>query len=177
MSAIAHFKLLARYNQQMNESLFEAASQLSHEQLQQDRGAFFGSIIGTMNHIMVGDIIWLQRFAEHPDKFSALESVRSRSRPASLDAIVHTEIESWMIERRKLDNAIVDFSNQLTDTAIEIPLCYSNMAGVESCKNFGQLIQHLFNHQTHHRGQASTLLSQAGIDIGTTDLLTCIDNV
>jgi len=66
MSQLAHFQLIARYNAWMNDKLYAAAGQLSPQTLSEDRGAFFPSILATLNHIALADIIWLKRFAEHP---------------------------------------------------------------------------------------------------------------
>ncbi|MEC8081230.1 MAG: DinB family protein, partial [Pseudomonadota bacterium] len=66
MTVKAHFELLATYNQWMNNKVYEAALRLENTELTKDRGAFFGSILGTLNHIYVGDIIWLKRFSSHP---------------------------------------------------------------------------------------------------------------
>jgi uncharacterized damage-inducible protein DinB len=76
--------------------------------------------------------------------------------------------------RQALDSVIVQWANALTDTALSQPLIYKNMAGQAHSKQYGDLVMHFFNHQAHHRGQASTLLFQAGIDIGVTDLLAVI---
>ena len=74
MDVLGHIGLLARYNQWMNDKLYRTAAQLSADQLAQDRAAFFGSILGTLNHLLVGDIMWLQRLATHPAAHAVVES-------------------------------------------------------------------------------------------------------
>lgn len=174
MSLKSNFELMASYNQRMNRSTYKAASTLSTDELERDCGAFFGSIIGTLNHILVGDTIWLKRFANHQVAFPALNSVRVIEAPVSLDATLYSQFSALAEARTKMDDLIVQFTSELTDEAISCSLDYSNTKGQRFVKNFGYLLQHFFNHQTHHRGQVSTLLSQAGVDVGVTDLLICI---
>jgi len=75
-----------------------------------------------------------------------------------------------------MDSVIKEFADELTDSVLSTSLTYTNTKGERFSKNFGHLVQHFFNHQTHHRGQISTLLNQAGIDLGVTDLLVGIPN-
>ena len=170
------YERMAIYNQWMNESTYKAAAKLSLDELNKDRGAYFGSIIGILNHILVGDIFWFKRFANHQVKFLALEYFRIVEKPGSLDAIIHADLNALSEEREKMDDIILHFVSELTDEAIASTLIYTNSTGQEFSKNFGHLLQHVFNHQTHHRGQVSTLLYQAGIDIGVTDMLAGIPN-
>lgn len=171
-----HFLLLAEYNEWMNAKLYAAAATLPHEQLQADRGAFFGSIIGTLNHIVAGDTIWLQRFATHPAGFEALRPVSAMPAPASLEARHAEQLDELAAHRRVLDAIILQWVRELDDASLEHILHYKSTKGVSSQKRFSSLVLHFFNHQTHHRGQAGTLLFQAGVDIGVTDLLMIIPN-
>jgi len=171
MSLTANFVLLAQYNSQMNTNFYRAASQLSAEQLRQDRGAFFGSIINTLNHILVGDIVWLKRFSNHPENFSALTTISEFPSPTALNAIIYDQLSELQQQREQLDSIICRFTKQLTDHLLVTSLTYQNTKGIGFSKNFGLLMQHFFNHQTHHRGQLSTMLYQVGIDVGITDLL------
>ncbi len=174
MSLKSNFELMAEYNRWMNESIYLAASQLSIDQLSEDRGAFFGSIIGTLNHILVADIIWLKRFANHPTQFKSLNDIRKLETPTALSEVLYSELEKLANARIKMDSTIQNFVNELTDDILLSTLSYNNTKGEAFTKNMGHLIQHFFNHQTHHRGQVSTLLAQAGVDIGVTDLLVSI---
>ncbi|WP_426103685.1 DinB family protein [Massilia sp. TSP1-1-2] len=176
MSERALFGLLAEYNEAMNTKLYQAAGQLSAEQLNEDRGAFFGSLSGTMNHIVAGDTIWLQRFAGHPARFAALQPVLAMAAPAGLTAIYSRDLATLSVQRGKLDAIIRQWVAGLADADLQHVLQYKNTKGVPAQKRFSSLVLHFFNHQTHHRGQASTLLSQAGIDLGMTDLLAWIPN-
>jgi len=167
---------MGQYNQWLNQKLYSTASQLSDDALNQDQGAFFKSILGTLNHIMVGDLVWLKRFANHPTAHPALDYVRNIETPKSLEQILYTDFSELGDKRIQLDQVIIDWCQQLTDSQLATTLTYHNMKGEPATKNFGNLILHLFNHQTHHRGQLTTLLSQNGLDVGETDLLALIPN-
>lgn len=162
--------LFASYNKSMNARLYAAAATLPREVLDADRGAFFGSILGTLNHIVAGDTIWLRRFMAHPSRLSSLKAVTDIPAPTCLAHRYSNELDSLLEHRLRLDAIIEALAAEVSDEILAQPLRYRNAHG-EFEKNFGSLLLHLFNHQTHHRGQASTLLTQLDVDIGVTDLL------
>ena len=162
--------LLASYNASMNTKLYAAAATLPTDVLSADRGAFFGSVLGTLNHILAGDTIWLRRFMAHPSDFPALKAMAGIAAPVSLAHTYGDDLDSLLELRVRLDAIIEALAAELSDSDLAQPLAYRNARG-DCRKNFGSLLLHFFNHQTHHRGQASTLLSQSGVDIGVTDLL------
>lgn len=166
--------LLAEYNRWMNDRVFAAASGLDAETLSADKGAFFGSILGTLNHIAVADTIWLHRFAQHETAFPSLSALSRFPLPASLSQPLAPDLAGLRHYRRQLDEIIELWAGELTPGHLSADIAYGNMAGVRFKRNFGALLQHFFNHQAHHRGQVSTLLFQSGIDIGVTDLLALI---
>ena len=172
----ASVALFAKYNRWMNERLFEACGRLDPSEITKDKGAFFGSILGTLNHIAVADTIWLHRFATHKPRFSSLQDLATLPRPSSLRDTLATELNELQIYRQKLDALIIAWAAELTLEHLPASLQYTNMAGVENSKTFGDLLLHFFNHQTHHRGQVTTLLFQSGVDVGVTDLLTLVPN-
>lgn len=174
MSLKQHFELMAAYNQRMNIKVYDAASHLDETALVEDRGAFFISIFGTLNHIVTGDTIWLKRFATHPASSNALSQITELLNPTSLDQISFEDFDALYAHRRWLDEQIINWISGLADGDLDYILSYRNTKGVPANKRFSALILHFFNHQTHHRGQTSTLLSQAGEDIGVTDLLVLI---
>jgi len=176
MSLKLNFELMADYNQWMNNSIYSAARNIGASELAKDRGAYFGSIFGTLNHILVGDTIWLQRFSGHLSSLKALDYVRGLPRPKTLRAILHTDFDELIFAREKMDVVISDFTRELSNEMLSSTLSYRNTTGEVFVKNYGFLIQHMFNHQTHHRGQVTALLSQAGVDVGVTDLLVTIPN-
>lgn len=174
MSTCNHIVLMALYNEWMNAKLYGAAGRLSARELAADRKAFFGSLTGTLNHILVADTIWLKRFATHPSGHPALDPVRALPAPVSLDELLFTDIHALFNHRKILDGIIRQWAAALTEEDLSHVLRYTNMKGVAAQKSFSSLVMHFFNHQTHHRGQATTLLSQAGVEVGVTDLLALI---
>lgn len=168
--------LQASYNQWMNAKLYETAGRLSAEQLAADRGAFFSSVLGTLNHLVVADTVWLRRFSTHPAQYEALEVVKTLPRPTSLDQIAFADLAALTQHRQKLDQIITDWAASVREADLDHVLEYSSMKGIPGRKHFGSVVLHFFNHQTHHRGQVTTLLSQAGQDVGVTDLLMLIPN-
>ena len=165
---------MARYNSWMNERLLDVAAKLPPEALQAERNAFFGSILGTLNHLVVGDTIWLKRFAAHPAQWPALQLVNELPQPEALDDRPFDSLPALAVRRELLDRAIESWIETLTDADLDSVLAYQNSAGKTFRREVYPLLVHLFNHQTHHRGQATTLLTQAGVDIGATDLLALI---
>ncbi|EON91842.1 DinB family protein [Marinobacter lipolyticus SM19] len=166
-----HFELLATYNQWMNSKVYEAAGHLSATDLGKDRGAFFGSILGTLNHIFVADTIWLKRFATHPSCLNSLREVADLQNPTSLDQMLFDDLGLLSEQRIWLDRQIINWIAELSEDDLEFVLSYHDIKGTPAKKRYSSLVLHFFNHQTHHRGQVSTLLSQVGVDIGVTDLL------
>jgi len=171
MALKQHFELMAKYNQSMNKQVYSAAAKLDNHQLSENRGAFFKSILGSLNHILVGDIIWLKRFAEHPKDYTSLNYLKSLPKPSALTEIIHSNFYELQKSRIKLDEVILKFSLEASDSDYEFELSFNNVKGQAFKKRFGFLAQHFYNHQTHHRGQITTLLSQLGVDVGVTDLL------
>lgn len=165
--------LMAEYNRWMNDRMYEAAGRLDHGDLVADKGAFFGSILGTLNHIAVADTIWLHRFAQH-HAAPALGALSGFPRPPSLRHTLAPDLAGLRAYRVRLDELIQRWVAELTPEHLAGTLSYANMAGAVTSKSFGALLQHFFNHQTHHRGQVSALLFQAGVDVGVTDLLAVI---
>ncbi len=176
MTRANHVRQMAKYNEWMNTKVFETAMRLTAAEITADKGAFFGSILGTLNHLAVGDTIWLKRFVNHPENFAVREVVQTLPAATSLDQQLHPDIQSLAIYRRKLDQIIIEWAAAIKDSDLDHVLQYTTTKGVAMKKNFYSVIMHFFNHQTHHRGQASTLLSQAGVDVGVTDLMALIPN-
>ena len=162
--------LLASYNASMNTRLYAAAATLPRDVLIADRGAFFGSVIGTLNHIVAGDTIWLRRFMSHPSGFTSLQPMAVMAAPSGLAHLYSDDLHALREHRVRLDAIVTALAAEITDDDLAKPVSYTNSRG-DFRKTFGALLLHFFNHQTHHRGQASTLLSQLDVDIGVTDLL------
>ncbi|MGX9419046.1 DinB family protein [Vibrio sp. WJH972] len=172
MNNLNHFILMAEYNHRMNNQIINVISDLSDEKLNQDLGAYFSSILGTLNHILVGDIIWLSRFCSHSAEYVTLRKILDLPKPSGLNDVLCSDLVSFKLLRNNVDTLISDWlKNEVNVNDFLKNVKYSNTKGVVSVRNFGELLSHLFNHQTHHRGQLSTLLYQQGIDVGVTDFL------
>lgn len=173
-----HFALMAQYNRRLNEQTFEAASHLDQEVLVKDKGAYFKSILGTLNHILVGDLNWLRRFAKHSSHYESLDKLADYPMPNKLDDILYKNFTELRRVRSCVDQVIIDWSTREAeqedyDRAFE----FVNSQGVSSTRNFGEVVSHFYNHQTHHRGQVSVLLSQLDLDVGVTDFLIDIPHI
>ena len=174
MNLREHAVLMSAYNAWMNRRVYAAAARLPAAAVSEDRGAFFGSILGTLNHLLIADRIWLHRFATHPAGFAALDPIRASEPPRDLRAIAHEDLPSLRDARERLDALIDAWTGELGEADLDHVLVYANTQGVVSRRRFGSLLIHFFNHQTHHRGQVTTLLTQADVDVGGTDLLELI---
>ena len=167
-----HFVLRPDYNRWMNGNLRRAAATLPADALAAPRGAFFGSILGTLNHLVVADTVWLKRFAGNaPDgRWTTLDALADTAMPDRLDAQPCADLDAWWVRRQQLDGMVVDWIGQLHEDDLARTMQYRNMRGDLHRRRLSQLLLHLFNHQAHHRGQATTLFNQCGVDVGVTDL-------
>jgi uncharacterized damage-inducible protein DinB len=157
---------MARYNRWMNDKLYAVAEQLSDAERKEDRRAFFGSIHRTLNHLLLADRVWLGRFTG-----AALEE--GEMGPGgirTLDQELYADFDALRRERAKTDDDIDAFVDTLTAEKLAAPLRFVRR-GVTNELPLWHAVAHLFNHQTHHRGQVTTLLMQAGHDPGVTDLV------
>jgi uncharacterized damage-inducible protein DinB len=152
-----YYTAIARYNQWMNQKLYAVCADLPDSERKSDRGAFFKSIHGTLNHILIADRIWLGRFTEQP--FAA-----------KLDEEMYSDFDELRAERERLDVMIIDWAQTLAPDWLDRDFNYTNSSGVTRTRPYWLLVTHMFNHQTHHRGQLTTLLNQMGCDVGVTDL-------
>ncbi len=174
---ISHFAQLAAYNEWMNRKLYDAAAALPAERVHEDRGAFFGSIFGTLNHLVIADLIWFKRIAAGLPGLASLQSLDALPRPASLDQRLCATLPELDVLRAQLDAAIIGFCAEVRPARLDAAFTWTSMKGIASTKRLGDVLLHVFNHQTHHRGQATTLFSQLGVDVGPTDLLLLLPNV
>lgn len=143
----ARFEQLAAYNKWANARIYEAAFALDDNDYRRDVGAFFKSLHGTLNHLLVADRIWMKRLTgegEHPDK---------------LNAIIHEDRKALALARADEDERIVRFIASLDETALAGTLKYATTSGKPFEQARVEILSHFFNHQTHHRGQAHTILS------------------
>jgi uncharacterized damage-inducible protein DinB len=144
----SRYQMFAGYNAWCNARLYAAAAKLSDVDYRADRGAFFKSLHGTLNHLLVGDRIWMQRFTGTGEL------------PASLDAILFEDFVQLRVARVAEDARITAYIDGLRDDDLGRSIRYrtfSNPADIEQA--LSPALDHFFNHQTHHRGQAHSLLS------------------
>jgi len=157
---LAYARTMAAYNRWMNERLYECCARLDDEERKRDVGAFFRSIHGTLNHILVGDRIWLGRFTGVPFAVK------------SLGEELYAEFGELRVERTKTDAATKGWLADLTESDLAAELAYTSLMNPQPRRYpLWLAVAHFFNHQTHHRGQLTTLLTQRGIDPGVTDLI------
>ncbi|MBD2257574.1 DinB family protein [Pseudanabaena sp. FACHB-2040] len=150
---------LATYNQWMNERLYKVCASIPDEPRKQDRGAFFGSIHGTLNHLLYGDRAWMERFQRK------LPSLKQMGQD------LYEDFDDLRSQREAMDQEILSWAAALSEEWLAQPFEYtSNVDGKTRVLPTWVLVTHLFNHQTHHRGQLTTLLSQLGYDYGATDI-------
>ena len=154
----AHFRMLGRYNRLANERLYSACAELGDAARRQERGAFFKSIHGTLNHIMVGDRIWMVRF----------EGGQVAS--TGLDAILHDDFDELRAARVTEDARIEAFMAGLDDALLAGTLAYVSHEGHDFRDLMAVLLPHFFNHQTHHRGQVTAMLTQTAAPYPNLDM-------
>jgi uncharacterized damage-inducible protein DinB len=177
MQLADHVRLMAEYNQWMNQKLYAACACLSPTQLAENKKAFFGSVLKTLNHLIIADTLWLKRFALAGVPCATLAAVHDLASPSQLDEVLFAEMDGLTARRTLLDQTLLALAGEATDEMLQQALSYRNFKGEPHEKIFFNLLMHMFNHQTHHRGQVTTLLSQFDIDVGVTDLVAIVPDV
>lgn len=147
----AHFALMAEYNAWANARLYRMASQLSDEQYRRPVNVYFKSLHGTLNHILVADRIWLSRLTGEG------------TAPTRLDAILFEDRAALAEARRAEDERLASFVDGLADEQLEGDVEYQMLSGSRQRQMRREVLAHLFNHQTHHRGQAHAILTELGM--------------
>lgn len=154
------FQMFAAYNQWANVRLYAAAAELTPEAYHDNRGAFFGSLSGTLNHLLAADRIWMKRFTGTGDA------------PNRLDAILFDDLSGLSAARKAEDERIIAFTDGLTPEAIAGTFSYTTITNpMDITQPLGSALSHFFNHQTHHRGQAHMTLTALGQPSLVLDLL------
>jgi uncharacterized damage-inducible protein DinB len=155
-----HFTMLAGYNAWANGRLYEAAAKLPDAEYRADRGAFFKSVHGTLNHLLVTDRIWMRRLTgtgEAPDR---------------LDAILFENLGDLRAAREREDARIAAYVEGLSEADLAGPVRYRALSNPqEFSQPRASVLLHVFNHQTHHRGQVHCLLTGLGGEAPSLDLI------
>jgi len=149
MNSVAYFERLARYNSWANGHVYDACSGLTQQALDAKRTAFFPSITATLNHLLVADRLWMSRLLADPVAMP-------------LDTILFDAFDDLRAARMKQDQAIIDFTSTLTVDVIASDLTYQSVTAGAYTMPRDLVLAHMFNHQTHHRGQLSSMLLEAG---------------
>lgn len=172
---IDNYRFLAGYNRWFNGRLYAACEQLSDEERKRDRGAFFRSIHGTLNHLVWGDQLWLKRFAAQGVEFPSLGGGLLDVPEGAVHAtVLYEDWSALCAKREQLDAAIETWVSEMPADFPLSAMGYANTKGVRREHPAWKALTHFFNHQTHHRGQVTALLAQAGIDPGITDLIALV---
>jgi uncharacterized damage-inducible protein DinB len=146
-----HFMMFAAYNSWANSRIYDAAASLTEEEFQRDTGVFFKSLMRTLNHILAADRIWMKRFTGQGEA------------PAALDAILHTDLPRLRAAREAEDARIVAWTASLSSKALAGRFTYMTVTDMRSIsQRLAPALDHFFNHQTHHRGQAHAVLTALG---------------
>ena len=155
-----HFDMLAAYNEWANLRLYDAVAGLPDEDYRADRGAFFGSLHGTLNHLLVGDRIWMHRFTGEGEEIKRL------------DAILYDDFNDLRAARRVEDARITAYITGLNEAELAGVVRYRTTRSPADIEQpLVPLLLHVFNHQTHHRGQAHCLLTGLKGEAPSFDLL------
>ena len=154
-----HYEMFARYNRWANERVYASAARLPESDYKADRGAFFGSLHGTLNHILVADRIWLRRLTGEGDM------------PGRLNALLYDDLAGLAAARMKEDARLGTYVSALGEDDFAGTVTFRSTQGVESTQPRGAVLAHVFNHQTHHRGQAHALLTGLGQEGPVLDLM------
>ncbi|HZC19390.1 MAG TPA: DinB family protein [Rubrobacteraceae bacterium] len=155
---VRNFRMQARYNALANRRLYEACARLSDVERKKRRPAFFGSIHGTLNHLMVGDRIWLSRFSG--------KEVPS----TNLDAILYEDFGELREARKEEDSRIEAFAAGIDERFLKGTIRYVNNEGRTLEDPVELLVAHFFNHQTHHRSQVHDMFTQTEVPPPVLDL-------
>ena len=158
MDLATHFQILARYNRISNERIYESCAQLNDAEYRRERLGSFGSIHALLNHILLGDRIWMSRFAG-----------KGNTTPP-LNSILFDTFSELRSARNTQDAEIEEFFARTDDSFLLRQLAYTNNQGRDCLDSAPVAVLHFFNHQTHHRGQVHVMISQTNVKPPSLDL-------
>jgi uncharacterized damage-inducible protein DinB len=146
-----HFTLLADYNAWANGRVYRMAARLSDVDYRRDAGAYFRSLHGTLNHLLVADRVWLRRLTGNGPQ------------PAALNEILFDDLSELSAARAAEDSRLIGYVASLSDAQLEEDSDYRTLSGAPQRQRRRDILAHVFNHQTHHRGQAHAILTTLGV--------------
>ena len=159
-----HFSILARYNRISNGTLLALLSDLNRGEFEAERGSHFGSIRGILGHLLMCDINWMRRFREVFGFEGSLAHPRLQPMGHAWTSIEFRTLEEFMGERTVVDGLLEDFVAEADTGHFGDILAYSDSQGTPRRYVFRDVLNHVFNHQTHHRGQVSQILDELGVE-------------
>ena len=153
-------KLLAKYNSKANEEMNETVASLRNEEWDKTFGGYYPSVHSVCNHLYIADFNWLKRFGN-------IREFTCTKRPLfdatlSFASNVLDSVKHYVAMRKELDEVLLGFSEEVTAKDFEKTLKWTTSRGDDQARNFGGILLHVFNHQTHHRGMISLYLEQLG---------------
>ncbi|KQV63960.1 DinB family protein [Rhizobium sp. Root1220] len=157
---LQQYEMFSNYNRWANDLVYSAASELTDAEFRDDKGAFFGSLHRTLNHLITADRIWMKRFTGTGEA------------PAALDSLLYDDFASLSAARHREDQRIIDWVTELDDRSLAADFTYTPITRpVEITQPLWTALSHFFNHQTHHRGQCHMTLTalgkpSLGLDLG-----------
>jgi len=155
------FVLLAKYNKTANQKMDEIIKTLSKEEWDKNLGGFFNSVRGLCSHLYICDFNWLKRFSRLRD-FDVFKGPFSAKEPYSFDEILFADMDEYLTSRPVMDEKIIAFINEVNEKDLNSLLKYADSEGNAYERNFGGLVIHSLNHDTHHRGMISLYLEILG---------------
>ncbi|MCH4545146.1 DinB family protein [Rhizobium changzhiense] len=162
---LRHYRMFAAYNRWANTQVYTAAAELSDADFRSDRGAFFGSLHRTLNHLLVADRIWMKRFTGTGEA------------PTTLDAVLFEELDTLVAARKAEDERIIAWTGMLDEATLAANFTYVTVVKpAEITQPLASALAHFFNHQTHHRGQCHMTLTALGKPSLTLDLIYFLRN-
>ncbi|PSW10764.1 damage-inducible protein DinB [Photobacterium sanctipauli] len=170
MDLPSNFRMMALYNQRMNNQLMDVCESLTDEQLHAETHSFFSSVMSYWNHILFGDLIMLRRLIDN--NIAQIEPVLLSQLPVAtaVNETFVSNLKELKSLRQLVDSIYVEFTKSLHPNTCRQVVRYTTTEGGVLERNVAEFCQHIFNHQTHHRGQLTCVLSQFGLDFGCTDL-------
>ena len=167
----ALFPELARYNRWMNDRLYATAATLTDDERRRDLGAFFGSVHLTLTHLLICDRAWLARLRGDRSEYVFCDADGKPLEVKGFSDDAYPDFTALTRERRATDERLAEWVSGLDQAGLAAEVVYQDTKGVTHRHALWWAVIHVFNHQTHHRGQATTLLKQLGRDPGVTDLI------
>ncbi len=161
-----HFPMMARFNRWVNARLYDSVAKLGDAQYRKDVGLFFGSVHATLNHLLLVDILWTRRLRGEPNGFK------------SLTDIIEDDFASLRRARAEEDERFVAQVDAMTPSDLDRVIVYTRMLGSgQEEVRARHILATLNNHQTHHRGQVSAALTQAGIEPAALDVVYFLEEI